>query len=87
MIGLCERCGQPVGFHREPLTRRQRQVYDFIVRFNRDFGYAPTLEQVAQNMVREVSTIHEHVNNLRSKGWLVPAEKNMAFTLIPMDVG
>lgn len=84
MMGLCDKCGQPTGYHREPLTRRQREIYNWIVAFNRDFGYAPTFNQVAQHFTITLPTVHEHVDNLRRKGWLIlPAFPSQEFTLVP----
>jgi repressor LexA len=53
------------------LTRRQRQVLDFIRRFQERRGYSPSLEEIAAHLgLSAVSTAHEHVANLQGKGVL-----------------
>lgn len=53
------------------LTRRQRQVLDFIRRFQERRGYSPSLEEIAARLgLSAVSTVHEHLSNLQAKGLL-----------------
>lgn len=53
------------------LTRRQRQVLDFIRRFQERRGYSPSLEEIAAHLgLSAVSTVHEHLANLQCKGLL-----------------
>jgi repressor LexA len=53
------------------LTRRQREVLDFIRSFQERKGYAPSLEEIAAHFgLSAVSTVHEHVTNLSKKGFL-----------------
>ena len=53
------------------LTRRQKEVLDFIVTFQREHGYSPSLEEIARHFgLSAVSTVHEHVANLVRKGFL-----------------
>ncbi len=51
------------------LTRRQRDVLDFIRSFSEDRGYGPSLREIAAHLgVSAVSTVHEHLVNLTEKG-------------------
>ncbi len=44
---------------------------DFITQFVQRYGYAPTLQEMADGVgVRAVATIHEHLHNLEDKGFL-----------------
>lgn len=53
------------------LTKKQRQVLDYIRTFMELHGHAPSYEEIAQGMgLSSASTIHVHVENLRLKGYL-----------------
>ncbi|HYO45147.1 MAG TPA: transcriptional repressor LexA [Gemmatimonadota bacterium] len=51
------------------LTRRQREIYDYLGEFIEHNGYAPSLEEIAARFgLSSVATVHEHLENLQSKG-------------------
>lgn len=53
------------------LTRRQREVYDFICSFVADKGYSPSLEEIGANFnLSSVATVHKHVQHLVEKRFL-----------------
>ena len=53
------------------LTRRQREIYDFICSFVRDQGYSPSLEEIGAHFgLSSVATVHKHVQHLVEKGLL-----------------
>lgn len=53
------------------LTKRQREIYDYIRWFLEENGYAPSLEEIAGHFgLSSVATVHEHLSNLESKGAL-----------------
>lgn len=53
------------------LTRRQREIYDYLGEFIEENGYAPSLEEIASRFgLSSVATVHEHLENLESKGAL-----------------
>jgi len=53
------------------LTKKQRQVLDYIRTFIENLGHAPSYEEIAQGLgLSSPSTIHVHVENLRRKGYL-----------------
>jgi repressor LexA len=53
------------------LTRRQREVYDFISQFVEEKGYSPSLEEIAAAFgLSSVATVHKHVKHLVDKGYL-----------------
>ncbi len=53
------------------LTKRQKQVYDFIREYLERHGYAPSLEETAKRFgLSSVATVHKHVQNLVEKGLL-----------------
>src|SRR3989344_3274632 len=54
-----------------PITKRQKQVYDFVKVFIDDKGYSPTLEEIKKRLkLSAVSTIHQHINALIDKGYI-----------------
>ncbi len=53
------------------LTKKQKEVYDFVVNFIAEKGYSPTLEEIAAGLgLRSLSTVQKHVSNLVEKGVL-----------------
>ncbi len=53
------------------LTRRQREIYDFICAFIDDQGYSPSLEEIGAHFgLSSVATVHKHVHHLVEKGFL-----------------
>src|SRR6266516_3955143 len=48
-----------------PLTRRQREILDFISGHITEKGYAPSFEEIAGRFAfRSLATVHEHLTNL-----------------------
>jgi repressor LexA len=53
------------------LTRRQREIYDFIRSFVAERGYSPSLEEIGEHFgLSSVATVHKHVQHLVEKGFL-----------------
>jgi repressor LexA len=53
------------------LTRRQREIYDFIRSFVSEKGYSPSLEEIGTQFgLSSVATVHKHVQHLVEKGFL-----------------
>ncbi len=53
------------------LTKRQREIYDFIAGFVKKKGYSPSFEEIGQGMgLSSLATVHKHVSNLEQKGLL-----------------
>jgi len=59
---------------REPatiLTKRQKEILDFITRFVDEKGYSPSLVEIGENFgLSSVATVHKHVENLQKKGFV-----------------
>ena len=50
------------------LTRRQREILDFIQSFIDEHGYSPSLEEIGANFrLASVATVHKHVQRLVEK--------------------
>jgi repressor LexA len=68
------------------LTKKQKQIYDFIAQHQKDHGYAPSLTEIGEAFgVSTVSTIHKHISNLVEKG-LLKHSKGVARSLELMKV-
>jgi len=53
------------------ITKRQREVYDFIARFVAERGYSPSFEEIGVGTdLSSLATVHKHVSNLEKKGLL-----------------
>ena len=53
------------------LTRRQKEILDFIREYLEREGYAPSLEEIGARFgLSSVATVHKHVQNLVQKGLL-----------------
>jgi len=51
------------------LTKRQKQLFDYIDKHIRKLGYAPTLEEIGQQFgLTSLATVHKHLTNLEEKG-------------------
>jgi repressor LexA len=54
---------------RMPLTKRQREILDYLAGYINDNGYAPSFEEIAEAMgYASLATVHEHLSNLERKG-------------------
>ena len=53
------------------LTKRQREVLDFIARFVDDNRYCPSYEEIARGLdLASLATVHKHISVLDAKGYL-----------------
>lgn len=53
------------------LTKRQKEILDFIQAYYSKKKFAPSLEEIKIHFdLRAISTVHEHIENLKSKGYL-----------------
>jgi len=67
------------------LTPKQKKVLDYITSYTQKKGYAPSLEEIKLHLkLKAISTIHEHVNALKEKGYL-KKEENLPRAVLPVD--
>src|SRR6185295_17820996 len=71
------------------LTRRQREIYDFVCTFIAEQGYSPSLEEIgARFELASVATVHKHVAQLVAKGWLRKSwNRSRSLEPVGTDVG
>lgn len=55
----------------DPLTKRQKQILDYLQVFIEDNGYAPSYREIAEHFdLSSVATVAEHIDALTIKGYL-----------------
>lgn len=53
------------------LTRRQKQVLDFLVGFINRKGYSPSFEEIGDSLgLSSLATVHKHLDTLEDKGFI-----------------
>jgi repressor LexA len=53
------------------ITRRQKEILDFLETFTTRNGYSPSSEEIARGMdLKSLATVHKHITNLEKKGLL-----------------
>jgi len=53
------------------VTKRQKQVLDFIARFIEENGYSPSYEEIARGLeLASLATVHKHITTLENKQYL-----------------
>ena len=79
------------------LTKRQKQLYDYLDDYIATRGFAPTLEEIGEHFhLNSLATVHKHLTNLEHKGlimrkWnfsraieLVPRQKKSGAVELPL---
>ncbi len=55
----------------QPLTKRQREILDYLNAFIERHGYAPSLEEIGHQFeLSSLATVHKHLTNLQEKGFI-----------------
>lgn len=55
----------------QPLTKRQREILDYLQEFIQQHGYAPSLEEIGDRFnLSSLATVHKHLSNLQDKGFI-----------------
>ena len=53
------------------LTKRQKEVLDFIAGFVQENGYCPSYEEIARGLeLASLATVHKHISVLEAKSYL-----------------
>ena len=73
----------------QPLTRRQREILDFLTEFIEQHGYAPSLEEIGRRFgLSSLATVHKHLTNLEDKGFIRRAwNRSRSVELVPTRIG
>jgi repressor LexA len=72
-----------------PLTKRQREILDFLNDFIQQHGYAPSLEEIGKRFnLSSLATVHKHLTNLQEKGFIKRAwNRSRSVELVPTRMG
>jgi repressor LexA len=72
-----------------PLTKRQREILDYLTEFIQQHGYAPSLEEIGQKFnLSSLATVHKHLTNLQEKGFIRRAwNRSRSVELVPARMG
>jgi len=67
------------------ITKKQKQVLDFIEEYQKKNKYSPTLEEIQKRFkLASVSTAHYHIQQLKNKGYLSKQEsQHRAINVLP----
>jgi repressor LexA len=77
----------PEGKEIMPLTKRQKEILDFINGFIDEHGYAPSFEEIAHSFgYSSLATVHEHLSNLERKGYIRKSyNESRSIEMVPED--
>jgi len=72
-----------------PLTKRQREILDYLNDFIQQHGYAPSLEEIGRRFgLSSLATVHKHLTNLQEKGFIKRAwNRSRSVELVSSRVG
>ena len=72
-----------------PLTKRQREILDYLSDFIQQHGYAPSLEEIGKRFnLSSLATVHKHLTNLQDKGFIKRAwNRSRSVELVPTRMG
>jgi repressor LexA len=72
-----------------PLTKRQREILDYLNEFIQQHGYAPSLEEIGKRFsLSSLATVHKHLTNLQDKGFIKRAwNRSRSVEVVPTRLG
>src|SRR5438105_15506280 len=72
-----------------PLTKRTREIIDYLRKFIQTHGYAPSLEEIGRRFnLSSLATVHKHLSNLQEKGFIRRAwNRSRSVELVPARAG
>ena len=70
-----------------PLTKRQREILNYLTSYSEQNGYAPSFEEIAESFnYNSLATVHEHLSNLERKGYITRSyNESRAITINPTE--
>lgn len=70
------------------LTKRQKEILDYVSEYIEAQGYAPSFEEIAEAFdYASLATVHEHVSNLERKGYIRKAyNQSRSIEMVRSDV-
>jgi repressor LexA len=70
-----------------PLTKRQREILNYLTAYSEQNGFAPSFEEIAENFrYNSLATVHEHLTNLERKGYIKRSyNESRAIEILPTE--
>src|SRR5919109_4886421 len=70
-----------------PLTKRQREILNYLDTYASANGYAPSFEEIAEHFnYNSLATVHEHLSNLERKGYIKRSyNESRAIEILPSE--
>jgi len=70
-----------------PLTKRQREILNYLSAYTEQNGYAPSFEEIAETFrYNSLATVHEHLTNLERKGYIKRSyNESRAIEILPTE--
>lgn len=66
------------------LTKRQKQILDFVAEYIKEHGYSPFYEEIGEKFgLSALSTVHEHITELVDKGYLAKDDRKERGLYLP----
>src|SRR5256712_12511497 len=71
------------------LTRRQKEILDYLTEYIGSQGYAPTIEEIGHHFgLSSLATVHKHLTNLQEKGLIKRAwNRSRSVEMVPTRTG
>ena len=68
----------------QPLTKRQREILDYLNDFILQHGYAPSLEEIGKRFsLSSLATVHKHLTNLQRRASSAAWNRSRSVELLP----
>src|SRR5438552_13807817 len=70
-----------------PLTKRQREILNYLAAYSEQNGFAPSFEEIAEHFdYNSLATVHEHLTNLERKGYIKRSyNESRAIEILPSE--
>ena len=69
-----------------PLTRKQAEIYEFILQFSKEHGYPPSVREISAAVhLKSPSTAHFHLKKLEAEGYIQKDDGKTRAITLPKD--
>lgn len=68
---------------KKTITKKQKKVFDVISTYAQENGISPTIDEIRKSLdLKAVSTVHEHIQSLKEKGYLLKVDQSLKIVSI-----
>ena len=69
-----------------PLTRKQAEIYEFILQYSKEHGYPPSVREISAAVhLKSPSTAHFHLKKLEAEGYIQKDDGKTRAITLPRD--